>query len=213
MRLRHALGTGLGLALLGLAGGCALPGQPLGVDDATLITVKAEIPLTAELPPLAVSATDREISYAFAVVVPVDVIAELEARGRKKDAKTLRDHEDKLRAVELDDVQYEIVSPNQLPVDVDPVMVYIGPETATHPDETTRAIGTTDVIPAHTAVARRSLILTSTGLADASAGLTSLHFALIFDTALRVPRAQGVPAKALRAKIRLKLRARIDLAG
>ena len=70
--------------------GCALPGDTLGVDDTTLITVDAEIPITAELPPLAVSPSDREISYAFTVVIPVDVIAELEKRGRKKSARTLR---------------------------------------------------------------------------------------------------------------------------
>ena len=202
----------LALAAAGLVG-CALPGESLGVDDATLITVDTELALTAELPPLAVAPTDRDISYAFTVVIPVDVVAELEKRGRKKTAKTLREQGDKLMAVSLNTVEYEIIAPNRLPVEVDPVTVFIGPEGATSADATTRELGQTGSIRAREAVPSRPLELTSTGLPDASVEITSLHFTLLFDTAIRVPRAQSVPAKALRAKIRLKVTARVDLAG
>lgn len=193
--------------------GCALPGDLLGVDDATLITIDTEIPLTAELPPLAVSPSDREISYAFTVIIPVDVVAELEKRGRKKQAKTLREQGDKLVAVALNAIEYEILAPNALPVQVDPVTIYIAPEGTIKPDATAREIGRTETIAPHEVFARRPITTTSTGLPDASIDLTSLRFSLLFDAALRVPRAQAVPAKALRAKVRLKLTARVDLAG
>ncbi|MCK6571851.1 hypothetical protein L6V77_12245 [Myxococcota bacterium] len=200
------------LAMALACGGCALPGDTLGVDDATIITVKTEIPLTAELPPLAVAPTDREISYAFTVAVPVDVVAELEKRGKKKTAKRLRENEDKLMGVSLDALEYAIEAPNRLPVQIDPVTVYIAPEDALVPDARARELGRTEVVGPHEIVASRPLTVTSTGLPDASEGLTSLHFALLFDAALRVPRAQAVPANALRAKIRLRLTARVDLA-
>lgn len=200
-------------ALLSAPTGCALPGDALGIDDATLITVDTEIPLTAELPPLAVSPSDREISYAFTVVIPVDVVAELEKRGRKKDARTLREEGEKLVAVALQAVEYEILAPNRLPVAIDPVTVYIAPEGTTRPTAEARAIGTTARIEAREVIERTPVETTSTGLPDASIPLTSLHFALLFDAALHVPRAQAVPAKALRAKVRLRLTARVDLAG
>lgn len=205
-------GRFVALAMSLSCGGCALPGDTLGVDDATLITVKTEIPLTAELPPLAVAPTDREISYAFTVAVPVDVVAELEKRGKKKTAERLRENEDKLMGVSLDALEYAIEAPNRLPVQIDPVTVYIAPEDALVPDARARELGRTEVVGPHEIVASRPLMVTSTGLPDASEGLTSLHFALLFDAALRVPRAQAVPANALRAKIRLRLTARVDLA-
>jgi|GEM_PF-6773811 len=198
--------------LLGLSG-CDVPGEPLGVEGATLLEIRAELPFETALPPLGTTASDVDVLLPFTVPLPVDVPTSLEARGRKRDARRLREFSDKITAIVLDAVEYEVRSPNRLPIDLDPVTVYVAPFGTLTPSAAAREIGETAPIAAEEVVPSQSLTLRGSGLADGSEFLDELNFTLIFDGVLRVPRGTVVPAGALKARIKLRLHARLDLAG
>jgi hypothetical protein len=192
---------------------CDVPGEPLGIEGATLLEIRAELPFETALPPSGSTSNDQDVLLPFTVPLPVDVPTSLELRGRKKDARRLREYRDKIVAIVLDSVEYEVRDPNRLPVQVDPVSIYVAPFGTLVPNALAREIGATAVIAPFEVVPWRALELRGTGLSDGSEYLDELNFTLIFDGVLRVPRGTAVPGGALKARIRLRLHARLDLAG
>jgi len=213
MRYVAQLGRALwGVGLL-VVSACDVPGEPLGIEGATLLEIRAELPFETALPPLGTTASDVDVLLPFTVPLPVDVPTSLEARGRKRDARRLREFRDKITAIVLDAVEYEVKAPNRLPIELDPVTVFVAPFGTLTPNADAREIGETAPVKAKEVVPSRSLSLRGTGLEDGSQFLDELNFTLIFDGVLRVPRGTVVPAGALKARIKLRLHARLDLAG
>ena len=145
--------------------------------------------------------------------VPVDVIAALRARGREDDAKLIEENRGKLLAVELVAVEYEVPAPNRMPVDLKDARLFVTPIDHFRLDAAAREVGRIKPILAGQAVPSTELIYASTGKADAALQIQSLMFTLLLDASFVVPRAVAIPAKAIRARLRLHVRARIDLAG
>ena len=192
---------------------CSVPGALVGVDEATIVTIDTRLPFTADLPLSAIEAQSAELSYAVTVPVPVDVIAALRARGREDDAKLIEENRGKLLAVELVAVEYEVPAPNRMPVDLKDARLFVTPIDHFRLDAAAREVGRIKPILAGQAVPSTELIYASTGKADAALQIQSLMFTLLLDASFVVPRAVAIPAKAIRARLRLHVRARIDLAG
>jgi hypothetical protein len=197
------------LAALLLAS-CADFVDAVGADEASLITVEAEIPAFVRLPQQALPASPVAAALDVTVPVPMDLVAVLREQGRNEEADLIEGERDRLEGVELREVEYEVGDPNLLPVAIEPVSVEMGPYEARTPEETW-LLGRTVGVAAERTIATRELDYADGSLETASNLLESLRFTLLASTRLELAPGRPIPAEALKLRLTFKVRVRLSL--
>ncbi len=193
-----------------LFAGCADFVDAVGADEASLITVEAEIPAFVRLPQQALPASPTAARLDVVVPVPMDLVAVLREQGRHDEADLIEGERDRLEGVELREVEYEVGDPNRLPVAIEPVAVEIGPYEARTSAETA-LLGRTVGVAAERAIATRELEYADGSLEIASGILEALRFTLLASTRLTLEPNRPIPAEALKLRLNFKVRVRVRL--
>lgn len=205
------LGPALITAIAIAAVGCDATLDALGADEATRLTIDADVPILVRVPPEALDPAPVPVRRTVVVPVRMDLPARLREMGRTEDAETLEAEQDRIQGVVLREVEYEVADPNLLPAAVGPVTVYVAGADADELDGSARALGTTVPVPPRRAIATRELEYVDGGREAAADFLETLRFTVFADTPIEVDAGAQVPAGALVLRLTFKVRVRLDI--
>ncbi|MCA9543937.1 MAG: hypothetical protein KC613_06085 [Myxococcales bacterium] len=200
-----------GWATVGLLFGCN-PAETFGVDEVTRMEVTAEVPVLLHLPGDALPGLPADRTLPVVAPLQVDVLQSLREAGAVAEADLIKAHRQKAERIEVLSVEYEILEPNNLPYDLEPIALGVGPYTPAPDPETAFPIGSTMPVPAGRAIAARELAYAPEGLKTAGVLVQPLAFTLYGQTRVHVPADTPVPPNQVTVRLSMKVRVHLDLA-
>jgi hypothetical protein len=186
------------------------PGETFGLDDVTRLEVEAIMPAAVVLPGADLPALPMDAVIPVRAVIPIDVLQSMREAGAGAQADLIKRYRDKAEHIEIEAMLYEVMEPNGMPVDIDPVELSMVPVGATSQAEGF-PLGVTVPVPAGTSIATRELTYHPGGLEAAEVVLQPLQFTLLARTRVHVPANTRIEANRMLVRVRFKVRVHIDL--
>lgn len=194
--MRHPIPLLLALALTA----CDLAPDSLGEFE-----VEAEVPLIVRLPPEGLPPAPDGLEQTVRVTLPVDFVQTLREQGRGAEADTLAGEKNRVEAVELVSVRYEVPAPNGFPGDIEPIALALAPE-GDDRGAGARPLGRTLAVPGGRAMAERELTYAPDALDHATPMVERMRFVLVADARVRVPPDMAVEPSGFGLRLRMRVR-------